>query len=520
MDTLTTTEILEQVKKICRSAELKTKPVICRFLRFVVAETLEGRGDQLKGYTIGTGVFGKDKDFDPEQDSLVRIHAGRLRRLLRVYYLDHGKNDPIHIDIHKGGYHPIFSKRNLVADNTKISAGLYPIREPSVAVLPFKNLSGDPDKEYFAFGFSEELSIELTKYEDLKIVNCWHRPDAEISGNLCDRFGARFMIDGSLQMQNEEIRILIKVLDLVTGKQIWAERYNRVFDATNLIQIQEDIADVVAKTVGSEVGVVLRQLTKESTRVRPEKLEVFDAILQFYYYEANVSPLVAEVTFQKLQIALASAPTSGIIHAMIADMLGNLYALDYQNYEGILEKMDELVEKALALEPENDIVNIIYSFIIFIQNEKEKFLRQLNHCLSFNFTSPFRLGILGFSLALFGEWKQGIEILKRAMNRNIGYPKFFHGVTCLNFYRQSKFEEALTEAIEYDMPGLFWGPMLRIACFGKLGRKADAKVEIQQLLLLKPDFAEKAEYLISRFVKEDSLVNEVLDGLKKAGLKP
>jgi hypothetical protein len=74
----------------------------------VVNETLEGRGDQLKGYTIGVSVLGKTENFDPEQDSLVRIHAGRLRRLLHTYYLDAGKNDPIYIDIPKGGYHPMF----------------------------------------------------------------------------------------------------------------------------------------------------------------------------------------------------------------------------------------------------------------------------------------------------------------------------------------------------------------------------------------------------------------------------
>jgi hypothetical protein len=88
LDNLATTEILEQVELICSIARNKSKEAACSFLRFIVNETLEGRGDQLKGYTIGVSVLGKDQNFDPEQDSLVRIHAGRLRRLLHTYYLD------------------------------------------------------------------------------------------------------------------------------------------------------------------------------------------------------------------------------------------------------------------------------------------------------------------------------------------------------------------------------------------------------------------------------------------------
>jgi TolB-like protein len=84
-------------------------------------------------------------------------------------------------------------------------------REPSIAVFPFKNLTGDPDKEYIAYGLSEELSLELTKYEDLKIINCWHRPDFATSENAYEKIGARYVIDGSVQAYDERLHILVKV---------------------------------------------------------------------------------------------------------------------------------------------------------------------------------------------------------------------------------------------------------------------------------------------------------------------
>lgn len=519
LESISKEDILNQVNKICGNSEFETKKLLCQFLRFVVNETLEGRGDLLKGYTIGIHVLGKDKDFDPEQDSLVRIHAGRLRRLLQVYYLESGKDDPVKIEIPKGKYKPAFSLQELSSRSIeKTDQHKKPVqRDPSVAVIPFKNLTGDPDKAYFAYGFSEELSIELTKYEDLKVINCWQRSEVD-APNLYTQIGAHFLVDGTVQMYDKELRILVKLLDAHSGHQIWAERYNRTTSLNSLSLIQEDIADEVAKNIGSEVGIVLQILLEESRHLKPEKLEVFDAILQFYYYESHMSQEVSIVTFQKLQQALSKDPNSGVIHAMIADMYGNAYALDYPLKDDPINKMDEFVDKAMKLDPYNLNVRIINCFASFLKNDQDRFLREVEHCLARKISSPFRQGILGFHLSLFGEWERGKEILDKTMNKQIGFPSFFYGATCLYYYRQKKYKQAYSEAQKYDMPGLFWGPMLRAACLGKLKRKNEASVDIEELLSLKPDFPKKANYLISRFVKEKDLVDDVRSGLAEAGL--
>ena len=109
--------------------------------------------------------------------------------------------------------------------------------------------------------------------------------------------------------------------------------------------------------------------------------------------------------------------------------------------------------------------------------------------------------------------------MDKVMSKNIGYPKYLYGTTCLYYYREKKYEQAMTEAEKYEIPGVFWGPMLRACCLGQLGKKTKVKSQIEELLLIKPDFEEKASYLISRYVKEGDLVDEVIDGLKKTGLK-
>ncbi|WP_417321175.1 hypothetical protein [Emcibacter sp.] len=101
-----TDQIREQLERILDSDLFTNKNRPKRFLDYVVSESLEGREHLLKGYTLGIEVFDKDDDFDPHADAIVRVEAGRLRRLLEHYYLEEGASDPIHISLPKGTYVP------------------------------------------------------------------------------------------------------------------------------------------------------------------------------------------------------------------------------------------------------------------------------------------------------------------------------------------------------------------------------------------------------------------------------
>ena len=149
-------EINNQIEKLCASEEFKTKLLLCKLLRYLVKETLEGREDKLKGFTIALDVFNKDHNFDPDQDPLVRINAGRLRRMLKMYYMGTGKDDLIKIDIPKGRYIPFFSFNDQSLDEqvsiptTQSNSTL----SPTVVILPFKNLAANADKDYLSANFS------------------------------------------------------------------------------------------------------------------------------------------------------------------------------------------------------------------------------------------------------------------------------------------------------------------------------------------------------------------------------
>jgi hypothetical protein len=138
-------QVLEHLEKIVLSEEFLTSPRKRKFLRYIVEKTLEGQGASLKGYSIGVDVFERGDSFDPQQDTIVRVQAGNLRKALHLYYLTEGRNDHVLIQIAKGGYVPSFSLSN----TDEVVPGIDPIldkdtqvntRMRPVPIIDFKNL--------------------------------------------------------------------------------------------------------------------------------------------------------------------------------------------------------------------------------------------------------------------------------------------------------------------------------------------------------------------------------------------
>lgn len=519
--------IIKQVERVCRSKEFRSKELLCRFLSYIVSEYLAGRSESIKGYSIGVDVFNKGEDFDPGQDALVRIHAGRLRRLLKLYYLVEGKNDAIQIEIPVGSYTPRFSYHKFSdpsSDNATVSNNQETLPSNSkVAILPFRNLTGDPAKEFFSQGFSEELSVELTRYEDLMVFNSTQKisylNDHSANDNFFKSKGIRFVIEGSVSQNTDRVKILVRLTDIMEGRQLWAESYHESMSTNNLMEIQERITKEIAVVLGCEYGFILQKLSLDAQRVKPKRLDTYMAVLRFYYFEMHQTHDAFAEAFDALNQALELEPESGIAKAMLAIMHGNRYVLDYPDARKSYELLGDLAEQAACLDPKSHIVKVALAFKCFVYNEKERFFRIFEQSLSHYPNKSVKLGSMAFHMSLYGDWERGKKILDGLMHAGIGFPLYFHGCTMLYYYRKNQYDKALEEANKYDVPGLFWNYMLRAAVLGQLNKPVEARTNIMHLKQLKPDFEVKARYLISRFVKEDELVDHILEGLRNAGMQ-
>ena len=301
------------------------------FLRFVVEKTLSGCAQEIKGYTVATEVFGRKADFDADKDTSVRIQGGRLRRALERYYLTIGGQDPIRIDIPKGAYVPTFhlaarEEAGVEASTAVLVEAVLTLPPgPSVAVLPLLNLTGDRKQEFFADGLAEEITNELARYQDLRVIAFqstlrWKgaKLDArEVGRNL----NIRFFLEGSIRKEARLIKITVRLVDTVNGLQVWGDQYQRQLRPDKLIALQEEIAQRVAAKIGSEYGIIPRNLSKESRKKPPESLDTYEAFLRFYHHVNVLTAETFEESLRVLEQAVTREPECGLAWSYVGTPL-------------------------------------------------------------------------------------------------------------------------------------------------------------------------------------------------------
>jgi TolB-like protein/Tfp pilus assembly protein PilF len=247
-------EVRAQVERIVSSDVFRRAGRQSRFLRYIVDRALAGTTDRLKGYTIGIDVFDRGEDFDPNMDSIVRVEAGRLRTKLRDYYQAHGTADPVIIELPLGTYAPVMRRRGTaVGDAPKGTSRADP---GSVAVLPFRNLSADPAKDWFSDGLTDALLTVLARNPHLKVISLTsvmrfkntERPLREIAEEL----SVRHVVEGTVLRDGDQVRVSAQLIDAASDRHVWADAFER--EVASVIGVHRELAETISGHLGRELG--------------------------------------------------------------------------------------------------------------------------------------------------------------------------------------------------------------------------------------------------------------------------
>jgi serine/threonine-protein kinase len=210
--------IRQQLERILSSATFQQVERLKRFISFIVTEAAAGRSDELKEYVVGVQVFGKEHSFDPRTDPIVRVQARRLRARLSRYYHDEGQHDELIIELPKGGYAPVFKRRDArPAPRPTLSAAL--ASRNTVAVFPFADHSEGGTLEYFCAGLTQELIYRLTRLKGFRVI--------DVDADKTDAPpGAGMALRGSVRRSDDTVRVTIHLVDTATGSYLWSESIN------------------------------------------------------------------------------------------------------------------------------------------------------------------------------------------------------------------------------------------------------------------------------------------------------
>jgi len=508
-----------QMNRILDSPEFKATDAQRAFLRYVVEKSLAGNADVIKGYTVATEVFGRNEDFDQATDPIVSIQANKLRRALERYYLVAGQNDPIRIDIPKGTYVPTFqgqsrrSRTEPLPGKRKTASG----RDsgwPTILVQSFDNLTGNRDLDYMGIGIATEIALEITRYQEIRVLR--QRPEA--GHRRASDIGVRFVICGSIKTDATGLKVIVNLVDGLTGLYVWGDSHRTDLNPAELISFEERIASAIVSKISCEDGIVVKTLAPESKRVAPEELTTYQAMLRFYRFLIDFSPETFLDTFAALQQACTNEPECGMVWSMLARLYSLNYSLELFDLETPVEKAAAFAEKGVKLDPANPRVRMIMGFILLFKNELSAGLTEVHHALRLNPNSLIIRENIGYLMTLFGDWQRGPALINDAIEQNPYYNVIVHYALWVDWVRQEKYDRAYEETLHFKKPSLFWDPLLRTASLGLLGRIDDGIQAGKDLLQCKPDFSACGRVLIQHYIKFDDIVERVILGLGKAGI--
>ena len=534
-------QIRKQLDKILASEDFQASESISTFLRFVVEETLEGRADQIKGYTIAVKAFGRPADFNPQIDTIIRTQARRLRRSLEIYYLADGRDDLIRITMPKGAYIPKFElqgkfreQRSEQASNAKRSAfevnkssnvqsdginnGLF---SASIAVLPLVSLSTDPDDACIADGLTEEFSIALNRFAEIEVIGPLNRLRGQQveSRQIGEEYRVRFVLQGSVRRRGTMVRISPSLNDTATGKIIWGDTFEFDLEKNSLFEIEDQVTAHVVGTIADGYGVVFRKLYPETHHIHIQDSNVTDAVVKYHHSRITLNPVDVAQANEALEKNLNDQPDNPLLLAMLA---GNYYGnvlLDFNTIPDAAQKAQEMVSKAVHLDPKLQVARSTNGSVHGLFGRLDKCVDESLAAVSLNPHRASVLGDSGFRLAMAGEWETGIEMIEKSMQLNPHFPSWIHFVTFMYQYHLGDFQKAREAAQQFIAPGLFWHPLIHAAVLAQLGMLDEAGNSLQELLQLKQDFPVRGREVMKRLIYLDENVDMLWEGLIKVGLK-
>jgi len=335
--------VREQLTRILASSGFVSSARLCRFLTHVVERTLEGDPESLKEFAIALEVFDRTAEYDPNVDAIVRVEARRLRTKLKAYY--ETASDLVRIELRPGSYVPTF--RWLHAQPAPDRAhGAQPQGKSSVAVLPFVNMSPDPEQEYFCDGISEEIIDSLTRVPGLNVIA---RTSAfQFKGVSVDvrgvgqKLGADLVIEGSVRKAHDQVRITAQAVETVSGHHLWSKTFRREF--RDIFAIQEEIANVVA------------DLLRVHAPARPEQSRNSEAYTEYLgarFLIHQQTPEALRAAVQQLQRLIAKFPDYAPAHSGVAAALGLLAIFGAVSGREVYAQVKESAERGYALDPDS-----------------------------------------------------------------------------------------------------------------------------------------------------------------------
>lgn len=388
---------------------------------------------------------------------------------------------------------------------------------PSVAVLPFDNMSGQPEETYFSDGITEDIITGLARFRSLFVIA--RNSSFVFRGKSVDltevgrKLGVSFILEGSVRRAGQRVRITAQLIEAATGAHIWAERYDRGLD--DIFAVQDEVAQTIVSTLVKRIEDAKLQ---QSLRKPTTSLAAYDCLLRGLASFRSDDDGANEHALELFEKAVALDPRYAVAqaYAAYAHVAINGHA---SASAPVLEEALTRARHALDLDPQEGRCHRILSTIYLYRRDYDFAERHIQRAFDLN---PNDAEVMIFRGRLFsarGRSEEALACFEAAFRLNplYQYSTGYNSLIGVPLYSLRRFEEAATAFRRIPRP-VSWSIARLAACYAKLGQMREARSAAEDVLRLRPDFS-IAEYMTSSVLLERTEDRDLLrEGLTLAGL--
>ena len=395
----------------------------------------------------------------------------------------------------------------------------FPLPEkPSIAVLPFQNLSGDEEQEYFSDGITNDIITDLSKFNQLFVIasnTVFSYKGKPVKVKKVSReLGVRYVLEGSVQKAGDKVRVNAQLIEGTTGHHLWAERYDR--DLKDLFALQDEIIQTIVRTLAVKIGEAERRRVMSKSK---GNFEAYDYLLRgWHHYDRRTRPANSKAR-QMFNQAIELDPQ----YAAAYVALGSCY-FQAANYgwtefpDQTLQRAYNLAQKALALEEANGSAHRLLGNVYLRWAQYDLAATELRRAIELNPNDAISYGTLGSVMLYSGKTEEAIQSMETEMRFN---PHLVPGDFMelgLAYYLKGRYEEAIRilERGVGQKPDFVGHHIGLAAAYAQSGRSEEAKQAATMVLRLSP-FFETESYGTAFQSPTDRAA--LIEGLRKAGLK-
>jgi adenylate cyclase len=393
-----------------------------------------------------------------------------------------------------------------------------PSRQASIAVLPFKNLSGDPAQEYFNDGITNDVITDLSRFGELLVIASntvfTYKGKAVTIGEVGKELGVRYVLEGSIQKTGDSVRINAQLIDAASGNHIWAERYTR--DLKDIFELQDDIVQAIVANLALNISTAERNRV---SRKKTENLEAYDYILKgydFFFRRTRETTNKAAEMFSKAIEIDPGYPAGYIGLGRIHEMKVGEGWTEFP--EQSLQRAQVLAQRALELDPFDASAHGLLGAVYAFRGQYGLAIGALRQAIVLNPNYASSYHTLGWALLWSGRVDEAASALELSLRLDRSSPRNTWSLLGTSYYLQGRFEEALgvLEQGVVKQPNFIGNYLVLAATYAELGlddKAAQAATDVRRL----DPFFQTASYGTGFTNQEDR--EKIIAGLRKAGLK-